>query len=323
MGKLGQVELHWTGITPKDVPAWADLTNELARFDDTDEFYDEEDLAEELDEDGVDPANDLMAVWDGDQLVAYGQVRVRGVDNQGFAAAMLSGGVRPSHRGRGIGRQLMEREEQRGLTLAAQRHPGVDIRLKAEGLTEGSSVRGLLEHRGYQPVRYFTQMQIADLPTLSIPEDDGTVPLDLADADLVEEVRTAHAEAFADHWGSSAPTAAQWADVMTARSLRPEQSALVMDGDTVLAYAISENWVEGELYLSRIGTRPGARGRGLARRALLGALRRGQQAGYRNADLHVDSQNPTGALGLYESAGFVPRRIFAAYAKDVPANTVG
>lgn len=323
MGKLGRVDLHWTGISPDDVAAWTDLTNELARFDDTDEFYDEEDLAEELDEDGVDPHRDLFAVWDGSVMVAYGQVRVRGVDNQGFAAAMLSGGVRPSHRGRGIGRELIDREEQRGLALAAERHPGVDIRLKAEGLTEGSSVRALLEHRRYRPVRYFTQMQIADLASLSIPDDGDTIALDVADAELTEELRTAHAEAFADHWGSSAPTVEQWVDVMSARSLRPGQSSLVVDGETVLAYAISENWVEGELYLSRIGTRPSARGRGLARRALLAALRRGQQAGYRNADLHVDSQNPTGALGLYESVGFVPRRVFAAYAKDVPANTVG
>ncbi|MFC6713742.1 GNAT family N-acetyltransferase [Branchiibius cervicis] len=315
--------MRWTSLD--DVAAWTELTNELARFDDTDEFYDEEDLAEELTEDGVDPARDLMAVWDGDQLVAYGQVRVRGIDSQGFVGATLSGGVRPSHRGRGIGRELIAREEERAVHLARSRFPGVDIRLKAEGLTDGASVRPLLEHRGYRPVRYFTQMQITDLQDQDLPAPGGiTRPLDLTDAGLVEQVRLAHCEAFADHWGSAPPTAQQWADRMGSRSLRPEQSSLVVAHDgTVNAYVISESWVAGELYIGSVGTRRAARGRGLARLALLATLVAAKQAHYAVADLHVDSENPTGALGLYEGLGFRARRVFAAYAKDLPANTVG
>lgn len=315
--------MRWAALD--DVAAWTDLTNELARFDDTDEFYDEEDLAEELTEDGVDPAKDLIAVWDGDQLVAYGQVRVRGIDSQGLVSATLSGGVRPSHRGQGIGRELIRREEERAIHLARTRFPGVGIRLKAEGLTEGASVRPLLQHRGYRPVRYFTQMQITELQGQEFPAPAGGArPLDLADSELVEQVRLAHCEAFADHWGSAPPTAQQWADRMGSRSLRPEQSSLlVADDGTVAAYVISESWVPGELYIGSVGTRRAARGRGLAREALLATLVSAQKAKYDVADLHVDSENPTGALGLYEGLGFRARRVFAAYAKDLPANTVG
>ena len=33
-------------------------------------------------------------------------------------------------------------------------------------------------------------------------------------------------------------------------------------------------------------------------------LRRASEAGYATASLHVDTDNPTGALGIYERAGF-------------------
>ncbi|HET8601253.1 MAG TPA: hypothetical protein VFL99_13070 [Segeticoccus sp.] len=37
-------------------------------------------------------------------------------------------------------------------------------------------------------------------------------------------------------------------------------------------------------------------------------------------ELGVDSQNPTGAGALYESAGFRATKTFAAYAREEPAD---
>lgn len=65
-------ELTWSHLTADTVGQWADLTNELARADQTQEFYEAEDLAEELTEAGMTPATDTWAVWDGDDLVASG-----------------------------------------------------------------------------------------------------------------------------------------------------------------------------------------------------------------------------------------------------------
>ena len=53
-----------------------------------------------------------------------------------------------------------------------------------------------------------------------------------------------------------------------------------------------------------MGTRRSYRRRGLARMALAMVLTQAAQVGYERAALEVDADNPTGALGLYQSLGF-------------------
>lgn len=315
--------MRWTYL--EDVPAWARLTNALAVADDTGEFYDEEDLAEELTEDGVDPQQDTWAVWDGDELVAYGQVRVYDINNEGAVRCDLGGGVQPSHRGLGIGRELLQRMEDRAITLASARHPGLPIHLGVPGQGDGADVRGLLEHRGYEPVRYFTQMVIADLAHTTIADPEASViRVDPRDADQREAIRLAHADSFRDHWGSTVWSPQKWDDFMLGRPFRGEQSRIaVAPNGEVLAFTLGSRYVEGEFYIGIVGTRRQARGQGLAKATLLGALSAAQAAGFERAELDVDSQNPTGALALYEATGFTKAKVKAAYAKRVAANTVG
>lgn len=315
--------MRWTCID--DVPAWTVLTNVLAVADDTGEFYDEEDLAEELTEAGVDPQQDTWAVWDSGEMVAYGQVRVYDLTNEGAVRCDLSGGVLPSHRGRGIGRELLQRMESRAQQLARTRHPGVPIRLGVPGQGEGADVRSLLDRSGYRPVRYFTQMVIPDLAGAQFAKPASTVvPVDAADPAQREAIRVAHADSFRDHWGSTVWSPQKWDDFMLGRPFRGNQSRIAVDTDgTVLAFTLGSRYVEGEFYIGIVGTRRQARGRGLAKATLLGALAAAQEAGFERAELDVDSQNPTGALGLYEATGFTTAKVKAAYAKDLPANTVG
>ena len=53
----GETAYRWAHLSGADVPAWADLVNHLARVDGTEEFYEQEDLAEELGRAGFDPAH--------------------------------------------------------------------------------------------------------------------------------------------------------------------------------------------------------------------------------------------------------------------------
>lgn len=48
--------VRWGSLSGECVQEWAELTNLLATVDGTEEFYEAEDLAEELFELGVDPA---------------------------------------------------------------------------------------------------------------------------------------------------------------------------------------------------------------------------------------------------------------------------
>jgi ribosomal protein S18 acetylase RimI-like enzyme len=53
-----------------------------------------------------------------------------------------------------------------------------------------------------------------------------------------------------------------------------------------------------------VGTLPEHRGRGVAGALLGHTLHACAAAGYDDASLHVDAENPTGALPIYRRAGF-------------------
>lgn len=308
--------LTWTALTPETTSQWADLTNLLATTDDTDEFYDAEDLAEELSEHGFDAERDSWAVWDGDTMVAYGQLRVSpSLTADGQARADLGGGVHPQWRGRGIGTELLAAMEPRAVELANERYPGAPVQLRTQGGKEGSDARPLLEDNGYAPVRYFTDM------TRPLPGDALAAPdprVQPFTSELAEAVRLAHNDAFATHWGSTAQSPERWADTLGARSFRADDSRVLLgEDDEVLAYVLAGQWVDRELYISLVGTRQAARGQGLARAVLSAAVADAAASGrYDLVDLGVDSANPTGADALYASIGFTPVRTQATYAKD-------
>ncbi|MCA1780870.1 MAG: GNAT family N-acetyltransferase [Dermatophilaceae bacterium] len=307
--------LRWTSLTPDSVGAWAELTSVLAEADGTGEFYEAEDLAEELEEHGFTPESDSWAVWDDDRLVGYGQLRVGFTpDDAGRIRCRLGGGVHPQWRGRGIGRRLMDAMETRAPALASERHPGVPAYFSAHGELEDSSTRRMLTSRGYVVVRYFNELT-RRLPGEPLPptEMDGAALMTPTEAHE-EALRVAHNVAFRDHWGATETTAEQWHDYWTARSNRLPLSTLALaDDGSVLSYVLAGQWVPGELHIAIVGTVPQGRGRGLAAACMTRTLMLAAETGqYTQADLEVDSDSPTGATRLYERLGFTLTKTFGS-----------
>lgn len=298
------------------MPAWTELTNLLARVDRTEEFYDAEDLAEELSEHGFTAERDSWALWEGDQLVGYGQLRVR-ESHDGEVKIYLAGGIHPDYRRRGLGQQLMDQMEARGVEVAQERHRGAPAVWAVSGGVEGASVRPMLERRGYAIVRYWNEMKrwVTDEP-VTVPEVDAVLisPTD----EHQEATRLAHNEAFRDHWGAGPRSVAEWSDTWTARSNRMPLSTLALGADgSVLAYVLVGQWVPEEAYINLVGTVPTARGRGLAHAALLRTVSLAH--GYDYVALDVDSASLTGATRLYEKAGFAQAKVTCSYHRALPA----
>jgi ribosomal protein S18 acetylase RimI-like enzyme len=311
------VGTRWTTLNPESTKDWAELVNVLGVVDGTEEFYEPADLVEELTEPGVDPARDTVAVWDGEKLVGFGQLRVRDGLTEGRVRAWLGGGVRPEYRGQGIGRRIMDLLEPRAQQVAADRHPGTPVLLSCGGGLDGDPVRPLLEHRGYQLVRYFHLMQ-RDLPGAVLPAPAAaTEPYR---PEFAEGLRIAHNDAFSTHFGSSPQSPTEWQSGLESRTFRPDCSVVARAEDgTIESYVMAYRYSDAELYIGRVGTIQAARGRGLARACLLAALHAGIAAGYTDTKLDVDSLNPTGAGALYESVGYRRRKTFAAYDKVLPS----
>ncbi|MDN5822963.1 MAG: GNAT family N-acetyltransferase [Arthrobacter sp.] len=320
--------IRFSALSAVDLVAWSGLTNLLAQADETDEFYDAEDLAEELEEPGFDPGRDSIAVWDGEELVGFGQLRVADVLFEGQAKATIDGGVHPDHRGRGIGRRIMDGLEARARELAAQRHPGAPVSVGLATGAEGSSSGRMAVSRGYAPVRYFTDMMI-ELPrrrgdTVEAPPSTEGPLIEVYTAEMEEAVRRAHNDAFADHWGAVPKTRERWADQQSARSFRASLSPVVRTRDigldpveSVDGYALCGQWAEGEIHVSLLGTRSRARHQGLASALLDWIVTEAERDGYRMVDLAVDSASPTGAGRVYERAGFTAVRTWTVHRRQL------
>jgi mycothiol synthase len=315
--------VSWQPLSTDTVAEWTELTNVLAEADGTEEFYDAEDLAEELREAGVDPALDTIGVWQDGALVGYGQLRVGSALLDGEVQAQINGGIHPDARRQGLGTQLMDRMEARARQLAARRHPGAPVLLRVPGGLEGASVRAMLERRGYHVLRYHHEL-VRPIPGV-LPEEPS-LPVQRYTPELEEAVRLAHNDAFSAHWGSTPIDPQRWHDNTHARAFRPECSFLScapadgQDADpTVLAYVFVAQWVPGEAWVSLVGTRPAARGAGLARACLAASLRAMAEQGYVKAGLAMDSENSTGAGALYASLGFELDKVTATYGKVEPA----
>ncbi|MCZ2857790.1 GNAT family N-acetyltransferase [Blastococcus sp. VKM Ac-2987] len=311
-----------------DIPAVAALLVAAEPLDDTGEFPDADDVADEWTGWGVDPARDGVAVLDaGGALAGFAVVSASATFRDVFRIT-LDGRVHPDHRGSGLGAALLDWELARGAEVHAERHPGAPARLVVRVLGTQPQLERLVERRGLAAERWYRVMerQLTDLPA---PEPVPGVELAPFTWDRDEEVRHAHNAAFTAHHGSSERDAASWRALFTGqRSFRPDLSVLAVADGAVLGYLLayvyeSDARARGyrEVVLGQIGVLPPARGRGIAAAAILQSLRKAAAAGCRTSALDVDSDNVTGALRLYERLGYGTVRTSVAWSVARPPMT--
>ena len=172
---------------------------------------------------------------------------------------------------------------------------------------------GVLLARGYQPVRYFFAMvrpNLDDLTDAALP--DGLEIREVT-ADQPRSIFDAQVEATRDGWGWWEPTDTDfdhwvkdpvegdytlwrvaWAGDQVAGMVRGYINAAEND-----AYRRKRGYVEN------ISVRRPWRRRGLARALIAATISALRERGMTEGALGVDSENPSGALHLYESCGFV------------------
>jgi mycothiol synthase len=237
--------------------------------------------------------------------------------------AFLWGGVHPRHRRRGLGRFLLSWQEARARQKMATRCEPLPRLLRVHCYDNEHDRIALFCRLGFEPYRYFYQMR-RDL-SQPIPEPVLPAGLRLVNWSPAYDRATLEAfnEAFADHWGSQPQTAEQWRLFMVGRdSFRPDLSFLVLDGEEVAGFALNflspeENERQGlrEAWVGDLGVRRPWRKQGVATALLCLSMRAFRAVGMDYAALGVDTENPTGALRLYERLGFVPVRRSIAFGK--------
>lgn len=257
-----------------------------------------------------DPLRDLLVVEAGGKVVAY--IRVfwnRELD--GSHVYWHSGFVVPEWRGRGIGRAMIRWAESHAREMWAGRDMEEgDGPAYISTVTFPTGLEKLLEAEGYEAVRFEFHMETPDLdhiPGARMPEGLEVRP---AKPEHYRAIWAASNEAFHDHWGATeeGDDFDTWVnDPMN----RPDLWMVAWEGDQVAGSILNYvNHAYNDLtgrkvgYTEWISVRRPWRKRGLARALLTRSMKMHKELGMTQTALGVDTQNPSGALRLYESMGY-------------------
>jgi mycothiol synthase len=229
--------------------------------------------------------------------------------------------LEPRWRRRGIGHAMLRTLEARiaeldrdgrasdlAGTILRQRY----IQSEAEGHDTGREA--LLLSEGFAPVRYNFTMVRPDL------EDQHDAPL--PEGLEIREVRPEHLraiweadqEAFRDHWGMGAYSEADYHEFLNDPMTNDSTLwRIAWDGDQVAGQVRSfineeENRVYGRKrgWVESISVRRPWRHRGVARALIAASFPLLRARGMTEGALGVDTENPSGALRIYESMRFRP-----------------
>lgn len=276
-----------------------------------------------------DPDTDsLLALDDRGRAVAVGTV-VLPTRYATLVRSLIVGGVHPDHRGRGIGRPLLEWQIARARQQLAEHDHGLPRRITAFTDARAPQTAHLYELAGLRLARHFFVLERPAVQPLARARPSRGVRLEPFTRGLSDAVHAARDEAFLDNWGSQPMSDEAWESFLARETFARELSfvALASGGDgagEIAGFLMGtvneadwENQGFSSSYVSMVGVRSRWRGRGIARALLASHIDASREAGYERVTLDVDSDGATGALGLYTGMGFTRAHHKLCYTIDL------
>ncbi len=273
-------------LSPADAQAVFEIVAAAETHDVGEAAIEVEDIQGDWARGSFDLATEAIGVWDGDRLVASGEV---------FKGRRADASVHPEHRGRGIGTWLADWLEDcaraRGSKLVGQTVPG------------DTDPERFFQARGYR--LGWTSW------VLQVPADRGIEPQPLPEGYTLREFAGAAdgrvafqliEDAF-NEWPDRDPSSFEdWAPRGPLRpGFEPWQIRFVVDPQGTEVGVCYTILAGGTGYVDAIAVRNDQRGLGLARALLVAAFERAREHGAPVRELSTDAR--TGALGLYEHVG--------------------
>jgi mycothiol synthase len=270
-----------------------------------------------------DPTRDtLIAEVDG-EMVAFNRVFWER-ELEGALVFWHFGFALPEWRGKGLGRAMLGWVEGRAREIARTLDGGEHAYSSTMVNATARGLENLLKDTGYEPVRYEFHMETRDLnhiPDIPMPEGLEIRPVRPEDYRKVWE---ASVEAFRDHWGAVEVDESDFERTMSDPNNDPKLWVVAWDGDEVAGSIL--NFVNPEFntrmgrklgYTESISVRRPWRRKGLARAMLAHSMKMHKNMGMTQTALGVDTQNPSGALDLYQSMGYEVVTKYTTYRKKI------
>ncbi len=288
--------------TIEDAEAITALANEVEEVDLGVPMLMLSDVQADLASPSLDLAADTVLVFDGEALVASGQVADERADVD----------VHPRYRGRGIGTTLIEWSEGRARVQAGP--PPAPVRIGQTVPAGATGARELFEARGYAAA---WDSWVLRLPEGVEPNRPGPAGTEIRPYRRGEE-RTVHGiidRAFSEWEGRDPKPFEDWeAHVLQRPDFDPTLLLVALVDGEPLGAAYGINY-PGEGWVDQVAVEPAARGRGIATALLAALFREFRDRGETILGLNTDSR--TGALDLYLNLGMVVEHTYTRWAREL------
>ncbi len=257
-----------------------------------------------------DPQRDVLIADVGGRMVAYNRVYwTRELD--GLRTYWHFGFVLPEWRGKGLGAAMIRWAEGHARELEATHPEDGPTYLGTSTNAAMHGLENLLKEGGYMPVRYGFHMETPDLdhiPEAPMPEGLEVRP---AKPEHYRAIWDASTEAFKDEWGATETTNKDFEMWLTDVTNDPKLWMVAWDGDQVagsilnlINQAYNESTGRKVGFTESISVRRPWRKRGLASALIARSMKMFKEMGMTQTALGVDTENPSGALRVYERMGY-------------------
>ena len=317
------IQFQLRQATPSDLPEIAALLSEGLSSDGLVFVQTAEELAEEFDGTYCD--------LDQDVIVAIYESIIIGVGYTIFLPSetkeercYIFGTTKPEYRNNGVGTAVMKWATEHGESLLRSTKRTLPKYLRSDMSATNSTAGSLFQSFNMSPVRWNDDLiiDLANSPEVFTATEYSIVPWD---SSRDEEARTTKNQAFMDHWGSTPTSEEGWEQLVHGSTARLEQSFFALDqNEKIIGVLLSHRYEsDDEVLGKRIGwidklaTLSEHRKKSVGKSLITHALAAYKRDGLTHAALDVDTENPTGAYGLYTSVGFSTFRGKVTYERIV------
>ncbi|MBA2724949.1 MAG: GNAT family N-acetyltransferase [Actinobacteria bacterium] len=299
-------------INQADLPELFELQRRVEVHDNIPIVTPWEEFEEMADDPSINLATGSVMMLRDDQAIGYGVIWARQAAEADLAKVLVLGTVDPQFRRQGVGSQILAWTIERGRELLATAAAHQERFVRTHVYDFETDAIALFERQGMNPIRYYAEMirPLSEPIVSSVPKGIEIVGWD---EERSEEVRQVLNGAFRDHWGSIPLDEANWEHRLRHPGRRLDVSYIALADGQVVGASLNDHYpsdteLTGRLdgWIGALGTHRDFRKRGVAS-ALVGvSFAAFRNLGWDHAMIGVDSENPTGAYGLYQQLGFRP-----------------
>lgn len=269
------------------------------------------------------PATDMLFAEIDGRTVAYSRVEWWQEKDPNHRIYSLFVNIIPAVRNQGIETAMLRWCETR-IGKIASSHPQDSQRFFQTYSSEFKpDLNKLLDECGYTATRFFIEMSrpLDDIPEAALPQGVDVRPVSEKD---VRKVIDASNEAFRDHWGYSQPTEEDIKSYKSSKYFQPELWQVAWVGDEVVSSVM--NYIEHDYnqkfnkkrgWTENISTHRKWRKKGIAKALIVRSMHMHKAKGMTEVGLGVDTNNPNGALRLYQKLGYEKNKTWITYRKEL------